>query len=330
VENIRTVLAAIAALVGIILILSALFRLRVRRDAEGTRREQSLGWLFGFLFLAVAGILWYRGSPELSSSLFPDKPVAAKEESIPKTPETKQPQNTDSGAGSSTSTIVQDEVAADEQKLQSDAESSSKAQDFAYENDAQTEERKTSFSSSPDVHPLIPTELPRPQAKNFGKAASSVKSEPRVDVNEVIYNKVDRLFTLIEAFFDKYGEPSPLHKSKEAPQPDAIARFKQIEFPEIQFASGTADLTYDSQMALCTLATKLTYDHTSGILEIQARVDSVGPEAFNFVLTQARAEAVRDYLISEGVPAERLVAVGRGTEGQNDTIADSGIEFVVR
>ena len=49
-------------------------------------------------------------------------------------------------------------------------------------------------------------------------------------------------------------------------------------------------------------------------LEIQARVDSAGPEAFNFMLTQARAAAVRDYLVEEGVSAERLIARGFGSE----------------
>jgi len=47
-------------------------------------------------------------------------------------------------------------------------------------------------------------------------------------------------------------------------------------------------------------------------VEIQGYTDSVGPEQYNLELSQRRAEAVRDYLISHGVAADRLVAKGYG------------------
>ena len=46
--------------------------------------------------------------------------------------------------------------------------------------------------------------------------------------------------------------------------------------------------------------------------EIAGHTDSVGPEAYNQKLSEARANAVRDYFIRKGIAAERLRAVGYG------------------
>ena len=45
---------------------------------------------------------------------------------------------------------------------------------------------------------------------------------------------------------------------------------------------------------------------------IEGHTDSSGSAAYNKKLSKRRAEAVRDYLISKGMPAERLEAVGYG------------------
>ncbi len=55
---------------------------------------------------------------------------------------------------------------------------------------------------------------------------------------------------------------------------------------------------------------------------IEGHTDSVGSEETNQRLSKERAEAVRDYLISQGVSAEQLSAVGKGESepiATNDT-----------
>ena len=47
-------------------------------------------------------------------------------------------------------------------------------------------------------------------------------------------------------------------------------------------------------------------------IEIQGHTDSVGNSSSNQLLSQARAEAVRNYLISHGIQAWRIVAKGYG------------------
>ncbi len=49
-------------------------------------------------------------------------------------------------------------------------------------------------------------------------------------------------------------------------------------------------------------------------IEVQGHTDNVGPPAYNKRLSQRRADAVREYLVSHGIAPNRLVAVGYGLE----------------
>jgi outer membrane protein OmpA-like peptidoglycan-associated protein len=98
-----------------------------------------------------------------------------------------------------------------------------------------------------------------------------------------------------------------------------------IEFPTIVFESGSADLTNGSKDALHMLAIELKRRPELKI-EIQAYVDSFGPGANNFALTQTRASTIRDFLVVKGVAASRLIAQGFGSPSSSN----SPIAFVVR
>jgi len=59
-------------------------------------------------------------------------------------------------------------------------------------------------------------------------------------------------------------------------------------------------------------------------IQLEGHTDSVGTDAYNLKLSQQRADAVRDYLVSQNVPAETVSAVGLGKEdpvASNDTAA---------
>jgi outer membrane protein OmpA-like peptidoglycan-associated protein len=47
-------------------------------------------------------------------------------------------------------------------------------------------------------------------------------------------------------------------------------------------------------------------------IEVQGHTDDMGTEEYNQRLSQERAEAVRQWLIDAGVPADKLVAKGYG------------------
>ena len=139
---------------------------------------------------------------------------------------------------------------------------------------------------------------------------------------------VEASFTWIEEFFEEYESPAPSELSAKSSAPIA-SQMPSIEFPEVKFAESSADLTAESLNQLRILAARLTAEYPNSSFEIQAYVYNVGPEAFNFVLTQARADAVRDFLITEGVNENRLIARGYGT-GKDPDLADARIEFVVK
>jgi outer membrane protein OmpA-like peptidoglycan-associated protein len=57
-------------------------------------------------------------------------------------------------------------------------------------------------------------------------------------------------------------------------------------------------------------------------LEVEGHTDSVGGDEYNMQLSQRRAQAVRDYLVQQGIPDSTIVARGLGKSGPvatNDT-----------
>ena len=71
-------------------------------------------------------------------------------------------------------------------------------------------------------------------------------------------------------------------------------------------------LTSDSQTLLNEVASKLQAADAQVL--IAGHTDSVGGKAYNETLSDKRAAAVRDYLISQGVGADRLSSEGFGEE----------------
>ncbi|MFY0673687.1 MAG: OmpA family protein [Bacteroidia bacterium] len=60
-------------------------------------------------------------------------------------------------------------------------------------------------------------------------------------------------------------------------------------------------------------------------IEVAGHTDDVGSDASNMTLSQARADAVRNYLISKGIEANRIIAVGYGeTQPVADNSSDEG------
>ncbi|HJT86438.1 MAG TPA: OmpA family protein, partial [Bryobacteraceae bacterium] len=59
-------------------------------------------------------------------------------------------------------------------------------------------------------------------------------------------------------------------------------------------------------------------------IQLEGHTDSIGSDEYNLKLSERRADSVRDYLISQGVPAQTVTAVGLGKMdpvASNDTAA---------
>ncbi len=81
----------------------------------------------------------------------------------------------------------------------------------------------------------------------------------------------------------------------------------------VLFVTNKADLLSTARTKLDEVAKVLTQDYTDGSkIVVEGYTDSRGSQQLNDALSQRRAESVRDYLISRGVPADRIGAVGKG------------------
>lgn len=90
---------------------------------------------------------------------------------------------------------------------------------------------------------------------------------------------------------------------------------------DISFAPGRADIQPGVRPVLDQFAQSVVQNPGS-VIQIVGHTDATGDDAANLQLARQRAEAVRDYLVSRGVQANRLVAVGRGESepvASNDT-----------
>jgi outer membrane protein OmpA-like peptidoglycan-associated protein len=99
------------------------------------------------------------------------------------------------------------------------------------------------------------------------------------------------------------------------PRDDPAAR-PEVSLPIVHFAFGSAALAPEAQAVLEALAAALGSDELAGSrFLIEGHTDAVGADADNLTLSTARARAVLDYLVAQGIAAARLTAAGRG-EGQ--------------
>ena len=79
----------------------------------------------------------------------------------------------------------------------------------------------------------------------------------------------------------------------------------------VNFESGSAAITPDSYSVLDQVVKSLkAYPEVR--VEIAGHTDNVGKDDYNLVLSQKRAESVKQYLVNAGLSADRLVAKGYG------------------
>ena len=110
-------------------------------------------------------------------------------------------------------------------------------------------------------------------------------------------------------FEDDDGCPDELQlKPQEESGPGEAALVLQ----GVTFASGKAVLTPESLPVLDEVANGLVLNDAA-MVEIRGHTDNIGDAAANQLLSEKRAEAVRQYLLGKGIAAERVTAVGFGS-----------------
>ena len=84
-----------------------------------------------------------------------------------------------------------------------------------------------------------------------------------------------------------------------------------VETLDIQFAFDKAELSDGAQTALLTVIKELRQNPALTV-DLQGYTDSRGSAPYNLQLSQRRVEAVRRYLVAQGVDIPRVNAIGLG------------------
>lgn len=96
-----------------------------------------------------------------------------------------------------------------------------------------------------------------------------------------------------------------------------------FEIEDIHYASGSAQIGRASLLLLDLFAEYLS--ETELAVEIGGHTDDVGSDSDNLNLSDSRAQSVREYLISQGVPARSISAKGYGeTRPRADNLTEEG------
>ena len=110
-------------------------------------------------------------------------------------------------------------------------------------------------------------------------------------------------------------EPAAEPPPPEPPPERVVVKDEKIEINEkVQFETGSAVLKKESESLLDEVAKALSDHPEIKKVRIEGHTDSRAGDHYNKKLSKARAEAVKDYLVSKGVAARRLIARGYGEE----------------
>lgn len=99
------------------------------------------------------------------------------------------------------------------------------------------------------------------------------------------------------------------------PEPDSPAQPQEQRFvlEDLHFGTGSATIQSDSYPRLDRVVEYMTH-RPSVRIRVAGHTDNVGDPRRNQVLSEQRAQAVRDYLVSHGIDGGRIEAVGYGDQ----------------
>ncbi|HSI43369.1 MAG TPA: OmpA family protein [Methylotenera sp.] len=114
-------------------------------------------------------------------------------------------------------------------------------------------------------------------------------------------------------------EPTPAAEPAPAPAPAPVAaepctpKFETVTIEaEKLFGFDKSKLQAGSKPILDEAAAKIKANPAVGLVLVTGHTDRIGSDAYNQKLSERRANEVKAYLVSQGVDASRLQAVGKG------------------
>lgn len=122
------------------------------------------------------------------------------------------------------------------------------------------------------------------------------------------------------------GCPARKYPEAAAPTPAALPAEDEVivlsDLGNVLFAFDSAELTESAREQLTAIGNRLAGASLVSV-KVVGHTDSVGSDSYNQGLSERRATSVVDFLASQGVPADKLVAEGRG---ESAPVADNGTD----
>ncbi len=112
------------------------------------------------------------------------------------------------------------------------------------------------------------------------------------------------------------------HKAPAA-KPAPVVKEEKIVLKGVNFDTGSAKIKKESYAILDDNIAKIKDRKCS--IAVVGYTDNRGSEKMNLKLSEARANSVKDYMISKGIAADRLSAMGKGpADPIGDNATDAG------
>ena len=105
--------------------------------------------------------------------------------------------------------------------------------------------------------------------------------------------------------------------------PGSIADFKQNVGDRVYFDTDMSNIREDGRGTLAKQAEWLK-KYTNYPITIEGKCDERGTREYNLALGERRANAVRQYLVAQGVPADRIKTISYGKERPEVVGSDEG------
>jgi peptidoglycan-associated lipoprotein len=105
--------------------------------------------------------------------------------------------------------------------------------------------------------------------------------------------------------------------------PGSIADFKQNVGDRVYFDTDMSNIREDGRGTLAKQAEWLK-KYTNYPITIEGKCDERGTREYNLALGERRANAVRQYLVAQGVPAARIKTISYGKERPEAVGSDEG------
>ncbi|MBP7580776.1 MAG: OmpA family protein [Vogesella sp.] len=122
---------------------------------------------------------------------------------------------------------------------------------------------------------------------------------------------------LVECGDREAAKPAPAPAPKPAPAPVVVAPKPQTVIKTVSlsaeglFGFNSAQIVAGNQQ-LEALVSSLKADKLLKSVAVEGHTDYLGSDKYNQALSQKRANAVKDYFVAAGVPADKVTAVGKG------------------